>query len=63
MKYSGRDRFKILVASFFINMLSEFYYEDYFYYKDYFYHKTFGRFKSNKEFFLFLEEIGKHYLD
>lgn len=63
MKYSGRDRFKILVASFFINMLSEFDYEDYFYYKDYFYHKTFGRFKSNKEFFLFLEEIGKHYLD
>ena len=61
MKYSGRDRFKILVAYFVINMLGEFYYEDYFYYKDYFYHKTFGRFKSNKEFFLFLEERGKHY--
>lgn len=47
MKYSGRDRFKILVADFFINMLSKFYY------KDYFYNKTFGRFKSNKEFFLY----------
>ena len=57
MKYSGRDRFKILVADFFINMLSKFYY------KDYFYNKTFGRFKSNKEFFLYLKKGGEHYFD
>lgn len=57
MKYSGRDRFKILVADFVINRLGKVYYNDFFYYK------IFERFKSNKEFFLFLEERGKHYLD
>ena len=44
MKYSGRDRFKILVADFVINMLGNFYY------------KNFGRFKSNKELFLYLKK-------
>lgn len=57
MKYSGRDRFKILVADFVINRLGEIYNNNFFYYK------IFERFKSNKEFFLFLEEKGKHYLD
>ena len=55
MKYSGRYRFKILVADFVINRLGEFYNNKFFYYK------IFERFKSNKEFLLFLEEIGKHY--
>ena len=57
MKYSGRDRFKILVAYFVINMLGKFYYKDYFYYK------IFRRFKSNKEFFLYFKKRGEHYFD